>query len=331
MADASFFSGIVEGSGFAVGEAVFVVILVAVAVGFGMSRDSLLEYVGTKIHGFFRKKKAASEVLQSPWQLPSWARIAVWLLVTGLSGFLAWKAIPTSIERKADQLPTSTVGLPAGAVWNNEGNFAVVAPQSGSTQAPQLASSAPERRNYPDKADAKEALEDLHDILVKQVQHAIVHFPLVDVGALQRNLYSLVAMHTVNRPGQPQADQKEIMTGVVKNILDNHISALLEENSQIQSSTNAIYTIKAKQKAITANATEDFFTQTYPPPTFGTATSNLIVALRWFSKQDKLDGSIFDVLNGDYGNFERERSLFAKQIHDAIQRTAAEILAIDNK
>jgi hypothetical protein len=125
VADASFFSGIVEGSGFAVGEAVFVVVLVAVAVGFGMTRDSLLEYIGAKIHAFFRKKKAASENPQSEWRLPSWVRVAVWLLVTGLSGFLAWKAVPTAIERKADQLPTSSAGLPPGAVWNNEGNFAV--------------------------------------------------------------------------------------------------------------------------------------------------------------------------------------------------------------
>jgi hypothetical protein len=138
MADASFFSGIVEGSGFAVGEAVFVVILVAVAVGFGMTKDSLLEYLGTKIHGFFRTKKAASAIPQAEWHLPSWARIAVWLLVTGLSGFLAWKAIPTAIERKADQLPISSAGLPAGAIWNNEGNFEVVVASQNGPAAPTI-------------------------------------------------------------------------------------------------------------------------------------------------------------------------------------------------
>jgi hypothetical protein len=89
VADGSFFSGIVEGSGFAIGEAIGVVVLVA--AGVGMSRDSFLEYLGGKIHGFWRRGRPSTDSQKFDWDIPWW-RIGIWVLVTGLSGFLAWKA-----------------------------------------------------------------------------------------------------------------------------------------------------------------------------------------------------------------------------------------------
>jgi hypothetical protein len=127
VAAASFSSSIVEGSGFAIGEAIIFVVLVAIAAGVGMNRDGFLEHIGTWIAGLFRKGKGA----ETQWRFPWWTRLAAWLVVTGMSGFVAWVAIRAPIEREADSLPTSPATLSPGTIWNDGGKFAVVAPQSG--------------------------------------------------------------------------------------------------------------------------------------------------------------------------------------------------------
>jgi hypothetical protein len=102
MSEGSFFSGIVEGSGFAVGEAIMAVVVVAIAVGFGMSRDSFLEALGHKLARLFRRPPI--EAANGPEQLGgigksrwlSWLsgvlviRFAIWLFITGFTGFFAW-------------------------------------------------------------------------------------------------------------------------------------------------------------------------------------------------------------------------------------------------
>jgi hypothetical protein len=75
------------------GEAIVAVILVAVATGVGMTRDDFLEYVGAKIHHLIRPGKPVTQppAPAEKRRFPLW-RVAVWLFITALTGFLSWKA-----------------------------------------------------------------------------------------------------------------------------------------------------------------------------------------------------------------------------------------------
>jgi hypothetical protein len=106
MSDGSFLWAAVEGTGFGFGEAVFFVVVVAVAAGLGMSRDSFLEHLGHKLARLLRRAPRAEvvndpekprRIRQSRWL--SWlsrlsgvllVRFAIWLFITGFTGFLAW-------------------------------------------------------------------------------------------------------------------------------------------------------------------------------------------------------------------------------------------------
>ena len=184
---------------------------------------------------------------------------------------------------------------------------------------------------YSDTADAKEALENLHDIMVKRIQPAIVIFPRFDI--LQRSLRTAITsrFNTADRPGQiPKPDLKEVRTGTIRNFLDNQLSAILNENTKLGDAQKAIYEIRAKQKAITASKTDEFFALAYPPQPFADAQSDLVVALRYFIKQDTLDNDAVETMKANYALFEIESTKFSTQITDAIRRIVEEISAIEH-
>jgi hypothetical protein len=132
MSEGSFFSGIVEGSGFALGEAVFVVAVVAVAAWLGMSRDNFLEAVGRRVARLFSRQphaeaanttKPSREVRRSGW-LSSWlsgvfvVRFAIWLFITGFTGFLAWNYfLPRSAVKPIGSIAWNFESAAKGAGW----------------------------------------------------------------------------------------------------------------------------------------------------------------------------------------------------------------------
>ena len=131
--------------------------------------------------------------------------------------------------------------------------------------------SSPKLKPYSDKADAKEALENLHDILVKKVQPAVAIFPRVDSFSLQRSLEQAVRnrFNMMDRPGQTERpDPKVVRTEAIKNFLNNQLSAITDENTKLGEAIGAIYQIRAKQKAITAGRTEEFFCTCISPASF---------------------------------------------------------------
>jgi hypothetical protein len=192
----------------------------------------------------------------------------------------------------------------------------------------------PKARVYPDKTDAKEALENLHDVLVKRVQPAIATFPRIDVFTLQRSLEQAVRnrFSIADRPGQTERpDPKVVRTEGIKNFLNNQLLAITDANTKLQDAIGSIYGIRAKQKAITMGNTEEFFTLAYPPQTFADAQGYLVMSFRYFLKQDTLETDLMEVMKANYVVFENQRGLYERQIGDAVHRAAEEISAIETK
>lgn len=115
MAEIPFLSGFSEGTGFAVAEIAFVVVVVAIAAGFGMSREEFLESVGHRLARLFRRSKATEAPVEAkPPVAHSYrsllvARLAVWLCIIGATGFFAWNYY----------LPEFNQPQPVGdVVWN---------------------------------------------------------------------------------------------------------------------------------------------------------------------------------------------------------------------
>jgi hypothetical protein len=188
----------------------------------------------------------------------------------------------------------------------------------------------PKAHVYPDKTDAKEALENLHDVLVKKVQRAIAIFPKIDLFTLQRSLEQAVRNRfnlMLNRPGQTEnPDPKQVRTEAIKGFLNNHLAAITDESTKLGEAQNAIYEIRAKQKAITSNNTEEFFALADPPQAFNNAQGSLVMALRYVVKQDMLETDVLDAVKA-----KNERTKFSEQINRAITRIAEEISAIEAK
>lgn len=115
MAEIPFLSGFSEGTGFATAEVAFVILLVAIAAAFGMSRDEFLESLGRKLASRFRRSKLVVPLVETEQRRERhWgvliARLVIWVLITGATGFLAWNyflPVKTTAVEAPQFAPTS--------------------------------------------------------------------------------------------------------------------------------------------------------------------------------------------------------------------------------
>jgi hypothetical protein len=191
----------------------------------------------------------------------------------------------------------------------------------------------PKTYSYPDKAQAKEALSNLHEVLIRKVQPSIKDSINFDRAPRTLNL-TISARGTLSQmPGQPRQpfDMKAETTAVIKEFLNTQISQFESLTTSINEAWASISEVKNKQRALTAVATEDFFKLTDRSSTFDVAKEHCISGLRYFANQEIVDFGIFPFLKDRCDILEKERVALLSKLSDAAQRIAAEVAAIGDK
>lgn len=194
----------------------------------------------------------------------------------------------------------------------------------------------PKAHGYPDNEEAKAALENLDDVLVKEVQPQMRELTIINLSQAQADTQSQMQMKEdeARRAGRSfsQADRKAAIPDTIKQGLLYHLGRIEVARGHLQKAAKAIADIASHQHTMTAQATQQFFK--LPFRDIENAISLYENRINYFLKTPPapLGPWVFDSLQDSFIIFHQKISQINDQMTGDTKKIASEVLAIgDNK